>query len=310
MSVTWLNTGASNRAIKFLNTGRTGGIYTTLTPYTFSNLFTSAGATGTSGPTLAQAQAAYAGQSFLTSNFTVTSGLQILTLAGGGTFRITAIGAGGGAKGTAATGGRGVSMRGDFTCLPGDVITMLVGQKGGDVGDGGAGTGEGGGGGCSYVLKNGVLILAAGGGGGGTSYSGAGNGLDASTGTSGVSSGGYSGGTNGSGGTTAENILAGNGGGGYTGTGGTSGGYGGPGIAYTSGGSGGSGYAGGAGGFGGGGGGSFCAGGGGGGYSGGAGGYSYTSSGGGGGGSYNLGLNQVNSVMATNTTGSILIVTV
>jgi hypothetical protein len=308
MPITWLNTGTSNKNIKFLNTGQAGGIYTTLTPYTFSNLFTSAGATGVSGPSLAQAQTAYAGQPFLASNFTVTSGIQIFTLIGGGTYRITAIGAGGGAKGTVATGGKGVSMRGDFTFSARDVITMLVGQKGGDVGDGGAGTGQGGGGGASYVLKNGVLILAAGGGGGGTSYSGAGNGLDASTGTSGVSSGGYSGGTNGSGGTTSENILAGNGGGGYTGAGGTSGGYGSPGSAYTSGGAGGNGYQGGAGGFGGGGGGSFCAGGGGGGYSGGAGGY-YSAAGGGGGGSYNLGSNQLNSVMATNTTGSILLVT-
>jgi hypothetical protein len=304
MSLKAIKTGTGG-SFKIVNNTNSGGLSMLIPFPPFINAFTSAGATGRSGPTLVQCQSAYAGKSFLTSNFTVTSGIQILTISTPGTYTIIANGAGGGAKGTVADGGRGASMQGNFTFVEGDVITMLVGQKGGDVGDGGAGTGQGGGGGGSFVLKNGTLILAAGGGGGGTSYSGAGNGSNASTTTSGVSSGGgATGGTNGGGGGTGGNVLYGNGGSGYSGTGGGSGGYGTPGTPYTSGGTGGSGYQGGNGGFGGGGGGSFCGGGGGGGYSGGAGGY-YTANGGGGGGSYNIGTNQVNAIMTTNTTGSI-----
>lgn len=280
----------------------------------FSFTFTSAGATGSAGPSLAQCQTAYAGQTFLTGSFSLVGGKQLLTITTAGTYRIIAKGAGGGAKSTVA-GGNGATMQGDFTLAVGDVIQMLVGQRGVDAlaGDGNS---NGGGGGGSFVLKNGIFILTAGGGGGGGKYSTNpdGPGKNASTGSNGVQGAANSGGNGGTGGSggASSNILYGTGGGGYLGAGASNGGYGTGGASYIVSGLGGTGYSGqGNGGFGGGGGGGFAGAGGGGGYSGGGSGwYLGGTQGAGGGGSYNTGASQVNTIQLTNSTGSIQIIAI
>ena len=274
-------------------------------------LFTPAGATGKNGPTLSQCQTAYAGQPFLASNFSVSSGKQILTISTGGVYRITAIGACGADTNPAGkVGGKSASMSGNFTLSAGDVITMLVGQKG-SLSTNAGNPQSGGGGGGSFVLLNGILILAAGGGAGATANGNTffNDGLPASTGTSGVNGSAGSGGTDGSGGgSTVGSALYSSGGGGYTGNGASSS-YGQGGFSYTNGGTGGDGYNTASynmnGGFGGGAGGGAFGGGGGGGYSGGGGGGYFGSAGGGG--SYNTGSNQVNTIMTTFVDGSIAI---
>jgi hypothetical protein len=292
-NITWANN--SNNV--FITTGTTQ----------FSNLFTPAGATGVNGPTLTQCQTAYAGQSFLSGNFSVSSGKQILTITKAGSYTVRAIG-GGGADSypPGVTGGLAASMQGTFTFNVGDTITMVVGQKGISANNACIAQ-NGGGGGGSFVLQNGTLILAAGGGGGASKNgdTNIGNGYNASTGTTGVS-GQYAGGSGGGGGTTTASILAGNGGGGYTGNGASSG-FGGGGLSYTNNATGGLGYSvcGGDGGFGGGAGQAYDGGGGGGGYSGG--GAGGNGAGAGGGGSYNTGTNQVNLIVSSNSDGSILI---
>ena len=220
-------------------------------------------------------------------NFTVPAGVTQLS--------VDARGAGGGSVTTcSASGGLGARMFGVITVTPGQVISILVGQTGGNSGS----SGEGGGGGGSYVATGTVPLVVAGGGGGASSNIGSCgtflNGVNASTNTAGTAnaSGVISGGTGGNGG-TGSGGSGGAGGGFYTN--GTSPNTNGGGRAFVNGGAGGFGTSS-TGGFGGGG----CGwstggnGGGGGGYSGGG---TYGSSpytGGGGGGSYNIGSNQIN----------------
>ncbi|MAN04827.1 MAG: hypothetical protein CMI35_17235 [Owenweeksia sp.] len=285
--------------------------------------FTNAGANGATGPNQAQIDAAYTGTD-LQGNVISAGGIQEWTVPFSGVYHIDATGASGGGEGRSSNaGGLGASMSGDFLLNQGDVIRILVGQKGED------GCGAGGGGGGTYVVRNGTLLLAAGGGGGATSDN---NGGPALT--------GFDGGNDFPGGTTPGGI---GGGGGDVCTGGSSVSHGGAGAGYLgdgatapvglsgfSNGEGGkafvNGGTGGAqsplvagepvGGFGGGGGVTSCTvgGGGGGGYSGGAGGQQINSctpgigrSGGGGGGSYNAGFNPVNVAGTHNGNGSVSI---
>lgn len=221
--------------------------------------------------------------------------LQQWVAPGDGTYRITAAGARG--VGPLATpslrGGCGAEVTGEFALQEGDVLQILVGQKGSSA------TNNAGGGGGTFVTKNGVALLIAGGGGGVRSGALV-DGRHASLGAAGVAgslSSSYAasfiaGGTNGGGGARAVSYGA--GGGGWSGNGAADSTYGDGGFAFTgpSQGRGGSaktcasgGLA--HGGYGGGGSGNGCyGGGGGGGYSGGGGGRI-----GGGGGSLNTGLN-------------------
>jgi hypothetical protein len=280
--------------------------------------FTSAGATGSVGPTQTQVNTAYS-LTPLSGMVTVSAGIQSWTVPSTGAYRIEAAGAqGGNSYNSVYIGGTGATMIGDFTLTVGTVVKILVGQRGtnGSTGYGGSYNyvTSGGGGGGSYVVSNSTLILAAGGGGGGATDDVAYSGYDGNpalvTTTGNVCNGigiyysNGSPGSNGNGG-TGGSWYAGAGGAGYSGNGGNSSGgsISSGGVSFVNGGGGGAAayfsyanVAGGAGGFGGGGGACFGAGGGGG-YSGGAGGtvdqYAY-STGGGGGGSYNTGLNQVN----------------
>jgi hypothetical protein len=265
--------------------------------------FTTAGVTGSLGPTQTQVSNAYAGTNLANTVSVTTQGIQTWTVPFSGLYGIEVAGAEGGRTTNYTTvGGLGARLAGDFNLVAGDVIHVLVGQKGTD------GNGAAGGGGGSYVTRNGNLLIAAGGGGGASSER---NGVDGTTVTAGTQDNPptSAGGTNGNGGFTCQHsaggTYSGGGGGGFNagspGNGQNRPNGNGGGLSFLNGGTGGAGPA--PGGFGGGGGAvtTVVGGGGGGGYSGGAGGQlvgycgvNDPRSGGGGGGSYNGGTNQVN----------------
>ena len=246
-------------------------------------LFTTAGATGATGPTQAQINAEYTGTN-LQGTVSSSSGTQSWTVPTTGVYSIEATGA----QGYGPFGGRGAKMKGDFFLTAGEILKIVVGQEG--VAFSGSGTNQYGGGGGSFVTDNTNTPFVVAGGGGGNWVGSYNSTVDASittSGNAGVSSaGGAAGGTNGQGGGSFSSADG--GGGLLTNGAGTSGGF-----AFVNGAGGGVATNGGNGGFGGGGGGSSwnnqrC--GGGGGYSGGGGAYHNSSVGGnpqgGGGGSF------------------------
>ena len=167
-----------------------------------THTFTTCGTTGQSGPTQAACRSSYStAWDDSDSNFIVTSGVQKWTVPATGSYQITAIGASG-AAGRGSTGGRGASITGTFSLTEGQIISIIVGQKGTFVAH------VAGGGGGSFVYQNAsdtYPMLAAGGGGGGGAYdisAGAQNGVDASTTTSGTNGNAMpnGGGTSGNGG--------------------------------------------------------------------------------------------------------------
>ena len=320
-----------------LNLRSGGNIITTsstvsITPpalYNFTTAtFTPGGVTGQDGPTLTQAKSGLTGTGVDawkndTAFFNVTTGIQYWTAPATGTYSIEAFGAQGGSGGT-RIGGKGVRMSGNFTLTEGEIIRILVGQKG-QTGGHSQNTSQfvSSGGGGTFVVKtpyntNPSILVVAGGGGGSadntwTVADGRG-GLTSTNGNSGQ--GGISGGTAGGGGDGGGGDGSGPGGAGFSGNGsvdplsGNSGGensksflnggrggrnsrsWGGPEI-----------Y----GGFGGGGGGGGLAAGGGGGYSGGGGGTWSSTQAGGGGGSYNNGTSQSNQVDSKTGDGQVTI---
>ena len=284
--------------------------------YAFSShTFTPCGATGPTGPSLANCISTYSSSTFEdnVSYFNVTSGIQIWTVPTSGSYTITAAGAKGG-RGVSIS-GTGARMTGTFSLTQGAKLRIIVGQSGTD-----GASRNGGGGGGTFVQNNadlnttGIFVIAGGGGGGGY-YS---NGTNVNAVTTNASQPGWNGATasslnnpasSGNGGFNFSQ-SGGGGGGGFSGNGGSSitcgasDGVGG--SSFSSGGSGATGSY--AGGFGGGGSGDWCSytgGGGGGGYSGGSGGYYYGS--GGGGGSYNSGTSQTNLAASNNATGFVTI---
>ncbi len=240
-----------------------------------------------------------------------TGTIQTWTVPVTGTYIIETWGAEGG-KATSYTynGGKGARMRGEFSLTAGEVIKILVGQKGG------AYSNEAMGGGGTFVVKqNGNVPLIIAGGGGGSSGNNAtySTGMDASITTSSTASQNNTcaGVAGPNGGSACSNAGS---GAGFSGNG-QAGSVSRIAYAYTNGGNGAdtgenyTGYgAGASGGFGGGGGshgGASYGGGGGGGY---AGGSAYTSYyGGGGGGSYNAGTNQSNSAGVQTGHGKVVI---
>ena len=141
-----------------------------LIDYPFS--FTNCGATGQNGPTLTQCVSEYS-NSLIRINMT-TQGIQEWTVPKSGIYKISAKGGRGGHGGTVTKlGGLGALIEGIFNLQGGEIIKILVGQKGQEYGDG---LGQniyaaGGGGGGTFVLKSpynsvsSVLIIAGGGGG-------------------------------------------------------------------------------------------------------------------------------------------------
>lgn len=280
--------------------------------YDFSTfLFTNAGATGRSGPSLAQCKTAYSAYSW-TQNAAylnmVTAGMQDWTVPATRSYSVQALGAAGGYAYDISTsaqclGGQGASITGTFALTSGHVIRLLVGQKGLDNALNSRG-GGGGGGTYLYNVTTSTLLLVAGAGGGAGNYATTTQsyGQTTTSGTTGLISGG-AGGLNGAGGGSASYS---GGGAGWLSSGASSP-YGTGGLQFSSGGTGGALYSDGQdGGFGGGGG-CYAGAGGGGGYSGGgAGGWSYSGAGGGGG-SYNTGINQTNVIGGNTGHGSITI---
>lgn len=246
--------------------------------------FTNAGATGKSGPTQTQINAAYGSSSGITVD---SYGIQQWTVPFTGTYHIEAYGAQGGyaylnGTGTANNGGKGAKVVGDFQLNANDTLRILVGQKGTDNPINYRGAGGGGG---TFVVKAGTLLIAAGGGGGAGQYAITTQ-SDGQSGTSGmaglVGTPGL-GGTGGNGGGAGQSYAS--GGCGWL-SNGTNASYSTGGLSFNNGGTGGSLYSDGTNGGFGGGGGSYAGSGGGGGYSGGGGGGWSMSGAGGGGGSY------------------------
>lgn len=170
-----------------------------------SHTFTTCSSTGQSGPSQASCRSAYSTTwDESDSNFTVTGGIQKWTVPQTGNYEITAIGAAG-ATGRNGSGGKGASITGTFSLTEGQFLYLIVGQKGTFVAH------VAGGGGGSFVYSNAndsYPLMAAGGGGGGGAYdvsSGAQNGVDASTNTSGTNGNAMpnGAGTSGNGGTTS-----------------------------------------------------------------------------------------------------------
>lgn len=261
-----------------------------------SYTFTTAGATGSVGPTLAQITTTYASTNLNGSvSIGAQPGIQTFTIPTSGAYSVRAFGG----QGCGPFGGRGAEIYGEFQFTAGQVLKILVGQKS-ELSANAAANFQYGGGGGSFVtdMSNTPYVVAGGGGGSwATAYT---NVTDASTTTAGNS--GFNGptngvgGTNGSGGGAAAN---GDGGAGFLTDGLSSSTAASVAKAYVNGGVGGTYLTYGLGGFGGGGGTSSfnnvrC--GGGGGYSGGGGAGSAVSGNpeGGGGGSYNNGTNQAN----------------
>ena len=196
--------------------------------------FTNAAATGRNGPTQAQVNTAYDGTT-LDDDVTVSSGIQSWTVPATATYTIEVWGAEGGGPPTSYPShipGKGARMKADFSLTQGDVLKILVGQKGSHLSYDG-----GGGGGTFVALSNNTALIVAGGG-GGASYSGSNSdGMDAVTTTSGTAGrNGGTGGTNGNGGSSAGYAGA---GGGFTGNGASgAGGYSSGGLSFLGGGGG------------------------------------------------------------------------
>tara|TARA_Y100000590_G_scaffold415019_1_gene512403 strand:- start:6624 stop:10700 length:4077 start_codon:yes stop_codon:yes gene_type:complete len=310
-NITSFNTTNNNAEyVDIISLSRDGG-----TTYQFTNC----GQSGRYGPSQSQANSAYSGTN-LEGTVTVASGIQTWTVPSTGIYRIEAIGAAGGTQLYSSDyhGGEGASMSGDFSLTQGDILKIIVGQKGENTRATNQDNAAPGGGGGSFIWisgTNNLLIAAGGGGGGGRNNS---TRIHANITTSGDGGNQLSnGGTNGNGGRSNHggwSYWAGGGAGWLTnGTAGNNStnynastvGYGsaGGGLRPLQGGTGGIRYndghdEGGDGGFGGGGGGGSdnMGAGGGGGYSGGGGDRgSYGNQAGGGAGSYNSGNNQINS---------------
>ena len=137
--------------------------------YTFSTC----GASGATGPTQAQCDAAYAATT-LAGDVTLSGGIQEWLVPFTGTYVITAEGAQGDSAQAGFEGGRGAQLEGTFTLTAGSVLQIAVGQAGF------ANTSNGGGGGGSFVVDALDAPMLIAGGGGGTRASVTQNGTDAS----------------------------------------------------------------------------------------------------------------------------------
>ena len=280
-----------------------------------SATFTPGGATFKTGPSLAQARTGLTGVGVddwknNTSYFNTAAGIQIWTVPATGSYTIDCYGAQGadGIANSIGTGGLGARIRGTFNLTEGELIRLVVGQRGWTQTNGWGG-GTGGGGTFAWRPSSTTNPLIAAGGGGCGAFYGDVTASGGQTGTSG-GAGGNGGGAGGTGGNASQSsgICGGGGGQGWNG-----------GPSYNCGGaftwvalytdptgfsSGSHDVAGG--GFGGGGG-SYGGGGGGGGYSGGgSGGWAYSGRGGGGG-SYNAGTDPIATAATWSGEGQIII---
>ena len=183
---------------------------------------------GRLGPSLNEAKSTMTGTSLAfndnTSFFTVSNGIQKFTIPETGSYRFTVKGAkGGDTSNSVNAGGSGATVIGSIQLIKGQIIDILVGQKGANNTDGVGGEGGAGGGGGSFVYNNSTsTLLFAAGGGGGADCSGSSPGLPGLTTTSGGSNGTgtAAGGTGGLGGDTiASSNGSGGSGAGFSGNG-------------------------------------------------------------------------------------------
>lgn len=189
--------------------------------YDFTSFtFTNATAQGTTGPTLANLQSAYSAESWASNTsylnlYNSTQGYQYWAVPANGTYRITAVGAQGGAIPINSYGGFGAIMRATIPLIDGDYLIFVVGQRGGYTGSGGSSAGGAGG---TFVFKNNLFlpVLIAGGGGGAHISNTLSNAVTRNAGANSGNS--NAGGTGGNGGSSSSN--SGGGGAGLTGNGG------------------------------------------------------------------------------------------
>jgi tripartite motif-containing protein 56 len=136
--------------------------------YAFTqHTFTNASATGRTGPTLSAVRSAYTGVSWAQNNsylsMTGDNGIQLWTVPVTGNYIIRAVGAAG-FIGPGLSNARGIDIQTTTTLIKGEVIKILVGQRGSWQG---TYTYMGSGGGGSFVVReNSTPIIIAGGGGG------------------------------------------------------------------------------------------------------------------------------------------------
>mgnify|MGYP000220795266 CR=1 FL=1 len=129
----------------------------------FSNVdvqFTVCGSSGNLGPAQADCDAEYTGTE-LEGSVVVEAGIQAWTVPYTATYRIEVWGAQAGDHNN-GVGGSGARVRGDFELTQGDVLRILVGQRGSD----GTSYDVGGGGGSFVVTDDDTPLIVAGGGGG------------------------------------------------------------------------------------------------------------------------------------------------
>lgn len=138
-----------------------------------SHTFTNAGATGRNGPVISQCRSAYSTATWAqdtTNNYLnmSTQGYQLWKVPATGQYRIRAAGGGGGNDQNGLQGYDGAVMEGTVTLTQGDIIVIVVGQRGLDSPGPVSFSRAGGGGGGSFVYKqsSNTLLLASGGGGG------------------------------------------------------------------------------------------------------------------------------------------------
>ena len=166
--------------------------------------FTNCDETGRTGPSQSDCNTEYSGTTLESLVTISTQGIQEWTVSATATHTIEVWGAAGGTQlySSDYDGGKGAKMIGSFSLTAGEVIKIIVGQKGEDTRATNKDNAAPGGGGGSYVWKSSsaTLLIAAGGGGGGGRSSHVG--IHANSTTSGNDANGLSnGGSSGNGGT-------------------------------------------------------------------------------------------------------------
>ena len=167
--------------------------------------FTNCDETGKSGPDQSDCNSEYSGTSLEGLVTISTQGIQEWTVSATATHTIEVWGAAGGTQLYSGdyAGGKGAKIIGSFSLTQGEVIKIIVGQKGEDTRATNQNNAAPGGGGGGFVWKSasGTLLIAAGGGGGGGRSSH--DGIHSNSSTSGNDAAYVSnGGTSGNGGTS------------------------------------------------------------------------------------------------------------
>lgn len=194
----------------FRSSGGGGPLYD-FSSHTFTDAGAGSQANNDIGPTQSQLSTAYSSVSWYSSSVlsSVLGGIQQWTVPSDGSYRFTVAGAAG------SQNGRGRVVRGTVSLSQGDILYLLVGQRG-DSGHGGSGCGGGG----SWVSYNNIsssnytsrLLFVGGGGGGGASTAGNAQGQDNNNGGPGGGSDPGAGGTSGNTGGEGSNGAGGSGG--------------------------------------------------------------------------------------------------